>query len=309
VNINFDCPQCGQNLEAPNDMAGMELDCPSCSAQMRIPTFDPQGNLGAATLVASQPKLEPEPVLDPPQRPVQFKLRQVGEAAASGAEMQCPNCKQGLGSGAVLCVHCGYDFRNRRSPRTGTMRGGEAGGPAVVRVASVVVAVLVVIAGAFFGYRFVEKRNAAKRAAALRAQEEEAETRRLAEEAEARRLAEEKARLAEEERLRQEAALKAEEERLAQEQAAKRREYEAKALFLNFSPWSSQAGSVVSAKMQGYGDLWVVLNTKAGDILAVERGKLSAHDQERLREADAILKAGTAEWDEYARNMAATRGN
>ncbi len=35
--INFDCPDCGQNLDAPQDMAGWEIECPACSNRIRIP--------------------------------------------------------------------------------------------------------------------------------------------------------------------------------------------------------------------------------------------------------------------------------
>lgn len=302
MNINFDCPQCGQNLEAPNDLAGAELACPNCSAQLRIPTFDPQGRLGAATLVDAQPT----PTLEPPRKPVHFQLRPMGQST-TGAETQCPNCKQGLGSGAVICVHCGYDLRNRRSLRTRAGQGG--GGASAARFAVIAVLAVLALAGAFVGYDLLQRRHASRRAAALKAREQEAERKRLAEEAEARRLAEEKARQAEEELRRKDAARKEKEERLAHERTLKRKEYDAKNLFLDFSPWSSQSGNVVSARVEGYGSLWVVLKTKTGDMLAVERGKLSAHDQERLRDADAILKAGTPEWDEYARNMAATQTN
>ena len=33
----FDCPRCGQSLEAPEEMMGEEIDCPSCNGQIRIP--------------------------------------------------------------------------------------------------------------------------------------------------------------------------------------------------------------------------------------------------------------------------------
>lgn len=36
--INFDCPKCGQNLEAPRDMAGLFVECPTCAAIIRVPT-------------------------------------------------------------------------------------------------------------------------------------------------------------------------------------------------------------------------------------------------------------------------------
>ena len=38
TDINFACASCGQNLDAPEDMAGTTVSCPSCSAQIVIPS-------------------------------------------------------------------------------------------------------------------------------------------------------------------------------------------------------------------------------------------------------------------------------
>ncbi len=35
--INFDCPFCKQNLDAPDDMTGMSIECPSCGKSIQIP--------------------------------------------------------------------------------------------------------------------------------------------------------------------------------------------------------------------------------------------------------------------------------
>lgn len=41
ADINFDCPFCGQNLDAPEDMAGWAIDCPACGRKIKIPV--PEG--------------------------------------------------------------------------------------------------------------------------------------------------------------------------------------------------------------------------------------------------------------------------
>ena len=38
--INFDCPHCNQNLDAPNDMAGETIECPACEEPISIPVPD-----------------------------------------------------------------------------------------------------------------------------------------------------------------------------------------------------------------------------------------------------------------------------
>jgi hypothetical protein len=37
----FECPLCGQSLEAPEDMLGEIIDCPSCNGQIQIPVPKP----------------------------------------------------------------------------------------------------------------------------------------------------------------------------------------------------------------------------------------------------------------------------
>lgn len=35
--INFDCPHCNQNLDAPSDMGGDSIECPACENSIVIP--------------------------------------------------------------------------------------------------------------------------------------------------------------------------------------------------------------------------------------------------------------------------------
>jgi DNA-directed RNA polymerase subunit RPC12/RpoP len=37
ADINFNCSSCGQNLDAPEDMAGTEISCPACGNTIRVP--------------------------------------------------------------------------------------------------------------------------------------------------------------------------------------------------------------------------------------------------------------------------------
>lgn len=38
ADINFDCPYCGQNLDAPEEMAETIITCPACSKDIKIPS-------------------------------------------------------------------------------------------------------------------------------------------------------------------------------------------------------------------------------------------------------------------------------
>ncbi len=37
ADINFDCPHCGQNIDAPEQIAGRMAPCPNCKAVVQIP--------------------------------------------------------------------------------------------------------------------------------------------------------------------------------------------------------------------------------------------------------------------------------
>lgn len=67
ADINFDCPFCKQNLDAPDDMTGMSIECPSCGKAIRVPaplhihypikkTLGPQPASGAKIFAS---KIEP----------------------------------------------------------------------------------------------------------------------------------------------------------------------------------------------------------------------------------------------------------
>jgi len=63
MDINFDCPECGQNLDAPADMVGSIIECPICSKEIRIPSAHEGGHLHA------EPQSAPEKPATPPARP------------------------------------------------------------------------------------------------------------------------------------------------------------------------------------------------------------------------------------------------
>lgn len=64
--INFDCPKCGQNLDAPPDLAGLFVECPSCATVIKVPVatghssaYHPEAHTpDAPTFVAPPPREE-----------------------------------------------------------------------------------------------------------------------------------------------------------------------------------------------------------------------------------------------------------
>ncbi len=65
IDVNFDCPQCGQNLDAPEDMAGLFIECPACTKIIKVPTVAEAQRQAEADRPASETEYRPAP---PPVR-------------------------------------------------------------------------------------------------------------------------------------------------------------------------------------------------------------------------------------------------
>ena len=57
--IAFDCPACGQSLEAPEEMAGTEIECPTCGEVLALPGFEEE----VAVCPKCDAELDPDAVL------------------------------------------------------------------------------------------------------------------------------------------------------------------------------------------------------------------------------------------------------
>lgn len=80
--INFDCPKCGQNLDAPADLAGLFVECPSCAAIVKVPLgsgqiadmHEPSGASGKPTFVQAPVREEDKGTTMRIDVPPDFKL-------------------------------------------------------------------------------------------------------------------------------------------------------------------------------------------------------------------------------------------
>lgn len=95
--INFDCPKCGQNLDAPPDLAGLFVECPSCGTVIKVPAGPGQASHAhhedipprAPTFTAPPPREEdkgstmridlPEEFRLPPPTPRKFTIKRPGQ--------------------------------------------------------------------------------------------------------------------------------------------------------------------------------------------------------------------------------------
>jgi hypothetical protein len=80
ADINFDCPACGQNLDAAEDLAGREVACPACEAVVRIPGLsgerDEERRLSEDAMKGTTVRLElPNQVTAPPPRRRVIKIK------------------------------------------------------------------------------------------------------------------------------------------------------------------------------------------------------------------------------------------
>lgn len=92
ADIEFNCPECGQVLEAPEEMAGEAIECPACEAGITIPMIEEDAE---------------EDILVLPNLP----NISIPSAAPAPDENACPECGTTLADGAVLCVACGYHLK------------------------------------------------------------------------------------------------------------------------------------------------------------------------------------------------------
>jgi TM2 domain-containing membrane protein YozV len=92
TDINFDCPHCEQNIDAPADMAGDTVDCPNCEQSIQIPApvatdrpvrkkvvmkKRPPAVGGERSAAPQQERETPEPAIVEPQASVSEKRRLV----------------------------------------------------------------------------------------------------------------------------------------------------------------------------------------------------------------------------------------
>ncbi len=70
--MNFDCPNCGQNVDAPVEMAGQTVDCPACQQPLTIPTPEPSSGNDVASPEpsAAEAAADAAPVAPPSPPPV-----------------------------------------------------------------------------------------------------------------------------------------------------------------------------------------------------------------------------------------------
>lgn len=107
--LKFNCPLCNQSLEAPDDMAGEEIECPSCNRRINIPNHPEKSKRNRTKTSSSQSTSQCAVAKNKinakknriDKSNIEFKCplcAQLLEAEAPeevpGMEIECPSCKQ-----------------------------------------------------------------------------------------------------------------------------------------------------------------------------------------------------------------------
>ncbi len=104
---------CGQKLSAPDAAAGKTARCPKCGKVLQVPSntksiASPSAK-GGTSAKSTSPKS---------QGGVDQKVWDELGLFAPTEGVECPQCHAELPKHAVLCIHCGYDFKTGRRLKT-----------------------------------------------------------------------------------------------------------------------------------------------------------------------------------------------
>ena len=129
--ITFHCPRCGQEIEAPGDMAGTDAECPMCGTPIHVPTPEGQAHVAATSHDQEVVSASEAEAIDPSalkNKTIRIDATELGfdepapapttpEGDSSGMiSFFCPGCHQEIEATADMagtsseCPNCGTEF-------------------------------------------------------------------------------------------------------------------------------------------------------------------------------------------------------
>jgi hypothetical protein len=108
VSITIQCASCGKAYRVKDELAGRKAKC-ACGASIAIP----KPGAAKAAVPAKPASSSKRSVAAAPAAPAKATESFLDEELAD-ATKTCPSCKAKVKFDAVLCVGCGYNFRERR---------------------------------------------------------------------------------------------------------------------------------------------------------------------------------------------------
>ena len=139
ADIKFNCPQCNQSLEAPEDMAGMSLDCPACQKAITIPPNFLQGKPRLQLRSVGIPTKKDVP-METPAVTDPYKARSANKQESLDSNLggvtvalTCKNCggqmKCSSSSDVAVCLFCGSEHLIKEDyTKLGKLRDQNGGG-------------------------------------------------------------------------------------------------------------------------------------------------------------------------------------
>jgi len=99
--ITFNCPSCGQKIEAPAELAGAEASCPTCQGKLLVPfeSDSPPAVSAPVPVAAFVPPASPLAVADRAGHPPHFIA---AKCPSCGGDLQVPDNRE-----QVKCMYCG----------------------------------------------------------------------------------------------------------------------------------------------------------------------------------------------------------
>ncbi len=106
IDLNFDCPLCGWNLDVDSKGMGMKVPCPHCGQTIQIPVVE---------LTPHRIHVKPvPPVLEekPATRPV------LSNKSPDGKKKRCAFCRSYMDIEMLVCPSCGFNHATGRRHQT-----------------------------------------------------------------------------------------------------------------------------------------------------------------------------------------------
>lgn len=119
--------QCGQTLNAPDNLAGKGVKCPKCQGAIRVPAATGSGSAGATVAKAASPAASAAKPASAGKSAPAGKPAAASKGAGKGASgadalsslfdqagltkregVFCPSCDKSLPPGTAICVSCGF---------------------------------------------------------------------------------------------------------------------------------------------------------------------------------------------------------
>jgi hypothetical protein len=112
VSITFKCNLCGKGYRVKDELAGKKAKC-SCGTSIAIPKPQPAASAAQSSVPVAKPVAPVAHPVKAVSKPTAID-EDLFDAEMADATKICPSCKAKVKHDVVLCIQCGYNFRERK---------------------------------------------------------------------------------------------------------------------------------------------------------------------------------------------------